>query len=213
MPFANTCKRTAAIRPRFIAIAGPSGAGKSTLATALVGALPGSVALLPLDAYYADCSALLPAAIARYNFDAPAAIDVELLHAHFHALAACQSIGMPTYDFASHSRQRHTQRVESADYVVVEGLFALYFDELLPFYTYRIFVDLADELCLQRRLKRDANERGRRADDIHRQYTEQVHPMYLRYIEPTRKRAHFFADGGSEWVGQVQRIVAAISTA
>ncbi|MFT5087931.1 MAG: uridine kinase [Candidatus Latescibacterota bacterium] len=212
MPSVSTCTHGAIPKPRLIAIAGPSGAGKTTLAKALVDALPGAVALLPLDAYYADRSDLMPSARARYNFDAPEALDAELLHTHLRALAAGHSIDIPVYDFASHSRQRHTLRIEPTDFVVVEGLFALYFDELLPLYTYRVFVDLADERCLQRRLIRDANERGRHADDVRRQYAEQVYPMYVRYIQPTRMRAQFVADGNGEWPEQIDLLLTAIDS-
>lgn len=204
MPSASTCKSGAKRKSTLIAIAGPSGAGKTTLARALAQALPAPTSILPLDAYYCDRSALPPAARARCNFDDPAALDEDLLCEHIRTLSEGRSIEMPIYDFASHSRQGQTQRVEAAEYIVVEGLFALYFAALLPLYCLRIFVDLADELCLQRRLVRDAAERGRSARDIRRQYDEQVRPMYMRYIHPTRQNAQYRIAGNSEFTAQIQ---------
>ncbi len=211
MPSANTCKNAAKRGPQFIAIAGPSGAGKTTLARALAEALPGPASLLPLDAYYSDRCALPAGQRARYNFDAPSALDGELLYQHLTALAAGRRIEMPIYDFASHSRRMETQRVEPIGFILVEGLFALYFDQLLPFYSQRIFVDLKDELCLRRRLARDVAERGRTAEDIRRQYDEQVRPMYLRYIQPTRQRAQFFVAGDGLLTEQIQTLLAGLS--
>ena len=204
MPSATTCKSGAKRKRQLIAIAGPSGAGKTTLARALAHALPAPTGILPLDAYYCDRSALPPAARARCNFDAPAALDEDLLCEHIGALAEGRSIEMPIYDFASHSSQAQTLRLAATEYVVIEGLFALYFPALLPLYCLRIFVDLADELCLQRRIVRDAAERGRSARDIRRQYDEQVRPMYMRYIHPTRQNAQYIIAGNGEFTAQIQ---------
>lgn len=208
MPSANTCNSVAKGKRQLIAIAGPSGSGKTTLARALAEALPGPVSLVPVDAYYADCSALSAAARKRYNFDSPAALDGELLCDHLGALAAGESVEMPLYDFASHSRQLQTKRVEATEFIIVEGLFALYFAALLSLYSQRIFVDLNDAMCLERRLVRDVAERGRSTRDIRRQYDEQVRPMYLRYIEPTRCRAQFFVAGDRRFDEQIQHLLA-----
>ena len=67
-----------------IAVAGPSCAGKTELARALAYELTCSV--LVLDSYYRDLIALTPSERACVNFDAPAALDHELLIQHVCAL-------------------------------------------------------------------------------------------------------------------------------
>jgi uridine kinase len=194
MPSANTYKSGAKRKSTLIAIAGPSGAGKTTLARALVAALPSAV-LFSFDAYYADRSHLPTSERTRCNFDDPAALDTQLLTAHLRALAVGRAIDGPIYDFSTHCRRAETRRIEPASHIVAEGLFALYFDALRPLYSQRIYVDADAELCLQRRLQRDAGERGRSTDDIRRQYREQVLPMAQRYIYPTRRYAHVVLSG------------------
>ncbi len=60
-----------------IGIAGPSGAGKTYLATHLAATLRATV--LALDRYYRDLSHLPLTERARANFDAPEALDHELI--------------------------------------------------------------------------------------------------------------------------------------
>jgi uridine kinase len=66
---------------RFIAIGGCSCSGKTTLAEYLATELGAEI--LPIDDYYTDLSHLSLQQRGRMNFDAPGAIDVELLLAAF----------------------------------------------------------------------------------------------------------------------------------
>lgn len=206
MGSAASCTSAARARPHLLAIAGPSCAGKTALARALVAALPSAVHV-PLDAYYA-CRAHLPAdQRARCNFDAPQALDADLLCAHLSHLASGLPVDAPIYDFVTHSRSAHTRRIEPAAHIVVEGLFSLHFHQLLPLYTYRLYVDADADLCLQRRLNRDAAERGRSAEAIRRQFFEQVYPMTKQYVIPTKERAHCTISGAQPLEGLVRRVL------
>lgn len=193
--------------PQLIGIAGPSCAGKTTLANALLDQLPGSCTVLSLDAYYRDFSQLSPAARAAFNFDAPTAIDHELLTRDISQLASGHSIKSPVYDFATHARQLATKRIVPGNFLLIEGLFALYWSAINPLYYLRIFVVVDDALCLERRLLRDRAERGRSAASIHSQYREQVRPMYQRHIHPTAQTADLLLEGHMPLEQQVQKVL------
>ena len=182
-------------RPCLLGIAGPSCSGKTTLARFLAAALPGENLVLSLDSYYRDFAHLSPAEKTGFNFDAPEALDLELLYQHLQTLVRGTGIDRPVYQFATHSRAPRGEWVEPGDHVIVEGLFALYWPQLRGLYRASIFVQASDSLCLQRRLSRDVAERGRSRASVLAQYQTQVHPMCQRFVLPTRTHADQIADG------------------
>ena len=196
--------------PRLIGLAGPSSSGKTTLARALQTHLPGPATVLSLDAYYRDLAALDPADRSRVNFDAPEALDHQRLAADLGQLAAGCRVEIPVYDFATHTRQASQQSLTPADFLLVEGLFALYWPAINALYHLRLFAAADDALCLERRLARDRIERGRSPASIRAQYQRQVRPMYRRHIHPTTRHADLILDGSTPTDQQVAAVLAAL---
>ena len=194
---------------RILAIAGASGSGKSTLAAELAHALGGIH--FPLDTYYRDLSHLPLAERAKVNFDEPAVIESELLAAHLKSLARGEAIERPLYDFVQYTRVAgQTERIDPHPYVVVEGLFALYYAELLPLYALRVFVDTPDEVCFARRLKRDTEQRGRIAASVMAQYDLTVRPAAIAYVQPSAMHADLVIDGAEALDWKVEQVLAAL---
>jgi uridine kinase len=180
-------------KPYCIAIAGGSGSGKSWLTNHLAGRLPATV--IALDSYYRDLSALPLAERARQNFDAPEALDWNLLVPHLEALAQGRAIEKPLYDFSVHARTGLSECVEPSGFLIVEGLFALYSDRVRALCGTKVFVEVAGPVCLSRRIARDVEERGRTPESVIAQYNETVQPMYEKYILPTRAFADLVLHG------------------
>jgi len=192
--------------PCILGIAGCSGSGKTTLAVELARTLPGLH--FPLDHYYRDLSHLPHAERALQNFDDPALIESPLLAAHIAALAAGHAIERPLYDFSTHSRvPGQTETVTPGPYVLVEGIFALAFPQILPHYGLRIYVDAPDDICFERRLKRDVIDRGRTPDSVRRQYEATVRPSSLTWVQPTRQHADLVVDGTGNLDWKVERVL------
>lgn len=181
--------------PRLIGIGGPSGAGKTTLARHLASLLPGSTHILALDSYYRDLSCLPPDERPARNFDAPAALDHKLLACQLRELAQGRGVDRPVYSFASHTRAPQSERVNPADQVIAEGLFALYWEEIRGLLHARIYVEAPDQACLERRLARDVVERGRDPESARAQYAHSVRPMAALYVLPSRRFADWVVDG------------------
>jgi uridine kinase len=179
---------TTDLKPYLIGVAGPSCAGKTELSRRLAKLL--SAAILPLDCYYFDLSHQPLEERARHNFDEPSALDHDLFLEHLQALNRGERIARPVYDFATHSRTRDTEIVEPGRFIIVEGLFVLYWEDVRQTFGTRVFVDLDDKTCLDRRILRDVKERGRTPESVMWQFTETVRPMAEKYIRPT----HQFAD-------------------
>jgi uridine kinase len=188
-----------------IGIAGPSGAGKSYLARHLADRLHAPV--LAIDHYYRDLSHLTLAERARTNFDNPAALEDDLLVAQVKALSQGQQIEIPTYDFSVHTRSVPTQLFSPAAFVIVEGLFTLHWPELRRLLGTRVYVDMTDDVCLQRRQDRDVRERGRTPESVIHQFRTTVAPMAERYVRPTQAHADVVVFGGTLILDEVECVL------
>jgi len=192
--------------PVLVAIAGCSGSGKTTLAAELARTLGG--VHFHFDNYYRDLAHLTPDQRARQNFDDPDLLESRLLVSDVSALAAGKTIDRPLYDFSTHTRvQGRTETVDPGRFLFIEGLFALYFPELLPLYQLRVYVDTADEICFERRMKRDIEERGRSPESIRRQYEATVRPASLAFVRPSAIRADLIVDGTGALDWKVERVL------
>ena len=179
--------------PYIIAIGGPSCAGKTQLAKRLADDLGASVLLL--DSYYRDLSALSPAERTAVNFDDPSALDHELLVHQLRAVARGEIIARPIYDFATHTRVPDTETFAAHEFVIIEGLFALYWPELRELTSTKVFVNAPDDVCFGRRQRRDVVERGRTAESVSRQFAQTVQPMATLYVRPTSRYADLVLSG------------------
>jgi uridine kinase len=192
--------------PVVLGIAGCSGSGKTTLAAELARTLGG--VHFHLDNYYLDLGHLPLEERKRQNFDDPALIESPLLAAHVAALARGKTIDRPLYDFSTHTRvPGRTEAVSAGAFLLVEGLFALYYAALLPLYHMRVYIDTPDELCFERRLKRDVEERGRTPESVRQQYEATVRPSSLAYVRPSAAHADLTVDGTGALDWKVERVL------
>jgi uridine kinase len=195
--------------PVVVGIAGCSGSGKTTLAAELARTLNGIH--FPLDHYYRDLSHLPPAERPLQNFDDPALIESSLLAAHVAALARGEAIERPLYDFSIHSRvPRQTETVHAGALLLVEGLFALAYAELLSLYQLRIYVETPDDICFERRLQRDVVDRGRTPESVRRQYEATVRPSSIAFVRPTAAHADLTLCGTDALDWKVEQVLAAL---
>jgi uridine kinase len=187
-------------RSQLWGICGGSGSGKSTLVRMLLAAAPPrAISVLHVDAYYRDLSHLSAAARADMNFDAPDSLESELLLAHVRALLGGEPVGMPRYDFANHARLPGTDPVEPAPVVLIEGILLFAFPALLPMFDYRVFIDVPEDVRLERRVARDVVTRGRSEESVRAQFARTVAPMHWRYVQPGMGQADRVVRYGEEY--------------
>jgi len=180
-----------------IGIAGGSGSGKTTLSRAIYDKFgESSISYIAHDSYYKDLRHLTMEEREKQNFDHPDSLDTALMIEHLKALREGKSVEIPTYDFATHSRQVETEFLESKSVVLVEGILIFSDPELVKLLDIRIFVDTDDDIRFIRRLKRDTSERGRSVESVIDQYTNTVRPMHLQYVEPSKRNAHIIVPVG-----------------
>ncbi|MRR52830.1 MAG: uridine kinase [Rhodocyclaceae bacterium] len=177
-------------RPFVVGVAGGSGSGKTTVVEQIIQALGGAeVTVLHQDAYYRDRSELTLAQRQQINYDHPDALENELLIANLEALLRREPIATPVYDFSQHARLRQTEQIEPASIVIVEGILVFQDPRLRALMDLRVFVETDADVRFIRRLKRDLEERGRTLDSVVAQYLDTVRPMYLEFVEPSKRYA------------------------
>jgi len=197
--------------PVVLGIAGCSGSGKTTLACELARALNG--VHFHMDNYYLDLSHLPLAERALENFDDPSLVEIPLLAAHMAALAKGEAIERPLYDFSTYTRILGptgiglTETVYPGAFLLVEGIFALHFTELLPFYQLRVYVDTPDEVCFERRLKRDVEQRGRTPELVRQQYEATVRPSSMAFVRPSAVNSDLTVDGTAALDWKIEQIL------
>jgi uridine kinase len=192
--------------PTVLGIAGCSGSGKTTLANEMARMLRGL--RFHLDDYYLDLSHMPLAERVQQNFDDPSMIEIPLLAEHIATLARGDTIQRPVYDFGTYTRvPGRTESVTSGPFLIIEGIFALYFADLLPLYQLSIYVDTPDELCFERRLKRDMDERGRSEETVRYQYENRVRPSSMSFVRPSAANADLIIDGSDALDWKVERVM------
>jgi uridine kinase len=195
-----------------IAIAGCSGSGKTTLARELATQLDAT--LFPLDLYYRDLSQFPLDTRHKLNFDHPDSLESELIVEHVRALAAGKTIERPVYDFKTHSRVVGAfEKIVPARVVIVEGILALHYEELVPCYDFSVYVDAPHEVCLARRIHRDVRERGRTEESVRVQFEETARPMAEQYVVPSAERASITVEGTDSLDWSVEQILQRLRSA
>lgn len=173
-----------------IGIAGGSGSGKTTIAQKITEKVGRHrISFIEMDSYYKDLSHLPHDERAKYNFDHPASLDIELFIEHLKLLKSGMPIEKPEYSFVTHSREKDTTRVFPQPVVILEGLLLFenrFVRDLIDIKTY---VETPSDVRFIRRLMRDIKERGRTAESVVSQYYRTVRPMHQAFIEPTREYA------------------------
>ena len=180
-----------------IGIAGGSGSGKTTVVKAIVNQLQGRVVVIPQDSYYKDSSHIPVEERKNINFDHPDAIDWKLMCQQIRELKGGKTIQQPVYSYITCSRSTtETLTVEPADVIIVEGILIFTCKELRDQMNIKIFVDADDDDRLMRIIVRDIAERGRTIETAIEHYCDTVKPMYLQFIEPSKRYADIIVPQG-----------------
>lgn len=192
-----------------IGISGASASGKSLLAKSLDKELGSDqVTVIPEDSYYKNNTHLTLEERHQVNYDHPDAFEHELLIHHLNELQQGKSVDIPTYDFAVHLRSNNTRHIGQHRIIILEGIMLLVDPELRKKLDIKIFMDTPLDICLLRRIHRDVLERGRSIKSVLEQYEKTVRPMYLQFIEPSKKYADVIVPRGGANAIAIDMIVA-----
>jgi uridine kinase len=172
-----------------IGICGGSGSGKTTVIEELVHLMEShKPALLSLDNYYKDIDQQVRDEQGHINFDLPSAIDTDLYLRDLKRLVGGESIRIKKYTFNIRGEQQFID-IHYSKIILTEGIFLFNIPEVMRMIDIKIFVELDEEIQLQRRLNRDVKERGYDREAVLYQWYNHVIPAYKNYIEVHKVKA------------------------
>jgi uridine kinase len=180
-----------------IGIAGASSSGKSLLANTIVEEVGSDrVIVISEDSYYKAQDHLSFEERGKINYDHPDAFDHTLLLQHLRQLQAGETVQVPKYNYALHTRDKETRTVGQHTIIVLEGILLFVEAELRKQMDIRLFIDTPLDICLIRRLTRDVIQRSRTIESVLQQYEKTVRPMYMQFIEPSKRHADIIVPRG-----------------
>ena len=182
-----------------IGIAGGTGSGKTSIAKAIALDYEKSeVALIEQDSYYKDLSNLTLEERSSVNFDHPDSVDYNLLKCHLNELIHGNTVNIPIYDFATHTRKKEILTIEKHHIIILEGILALFDQTIRDMMDIKIYIDTEDDIRIIRRIKRDINKRDRTFASVIDQYYKTVRPMHIQFVEPTKRYADIIVPEGGQ---------------
>ena len=157
-----------------IGIGGCSASGKTSLARAVAQQSPYPVRILSLDDFFLQDPSQAPVMVSpstgekHLDRNHPRAVDVDRVLSAINAF--------------------HLEATQP-QILLIEGVFALYFQELLARMDLRVFVDLDADVRIARKAQRNFEQRGQDPLVTLRNHLENARAGQMQYAEPTKHHA------------------------
>jgi uridine kinase len=178
------------MKPYLVGITGGSGSGKTTFINELLKLMaPKSVSLLSQDNYYKAIEFQSQDANKVENFDLPSSLDLDKFYQDVLRLKEGQNLEIKEYTFNAVDVIPKTFHIASAPIILLEGIYVFHDPALLDIIDLKVFIDAEDYHRQNRRIKRDAVERGYDQDDVLYRLSQHHQPAFEKYILPHRSKA------------------------
>jgi len=200
-------------KPFIIGIAGGSGSGKTFFLKCFLEHFKADeVCLVSQDDYYIPVADnMTPEQNKLYNFDLPHTIDKDHFMADIDKLMHGESFTKKEYTFGNPNATPKMLEIKPAPIIIVEGLFILHFKEIADVLDMKIFIDVEEDIALQRRLKRDLLERGYSHDDVMYKWHNHVVPAYKEFLLPYKDEAHKIIVNNTQVADDIIKVTDTIS--
>ena len=177
-------------KPFIVGITGGSASGKTSFLKGVLNAFTeDQICLISQDNYYLSRDVIPVDDQGVHNFDLPETIDHHLYAQHIGKLRDGEIVTQMEYTFNNPSIVPKLLTFHPAPIIIVEGIFVFHFRELADQMDLKIFIDAKNSIKLERRVKRDAEERGYDLDDVMYRWKYHVKPTYRQFIKPYRAEA------------------------
>ncbi|OZI08377.1 uridine kinase [Siphonobacter sp. BAB-5385] len=177
-------------KPFIVGITGGSASGKTLFLKSLLAAFPQEqITLISQDNYYRPRHEIPLDRHGVHNFDLPESIDFQQYAQHIHDLREGKLVQKLEYTFNNPEIVPALLTFQPSPIIVVEGIFVFYFEEIANMLDLKVFIDAKNKVKLNRRIRRDAEERGYDINDVLYRWEHHVKPTYQKYIKPFRAQA------------------------
>ncbi|SDM88995.1 uridine kinase [Siphonobacter aquaeclarae] len=177
-------------KPFIVGITGGSASGKTLFLNSLLAAFPeDQITLISQDNYYRPLHEVPLDQHGVHNFDLPESIDFKLYAQHIHDLREGTVVRKKEYTFNNPDIVPRELLFYPTPIIVVEGIFVFYFEEIANLLDLKVFIAAKNKIKLNRRIRRDADERGYDINDVLYRWEHHVRPTYQKYIKPYKANA------------------------
>ena len=177
-------------QPYIVGVTGGSASGKTSFLKEIGHLFDKSqVCILSQDNYYKSAAVQTRDENGHINYDLPDCLDLDAFHDDMVLLKQGQDVKRREYRFQHEDQLGDWLHFASAPIIIIEGLFIFYREDISEHFNLKIFVEAQEHLQLERRLKRDTQERNIPADFVQYQWVNHVMPAYRQYLEPYKTKA------------------------
>lgn len=202
-----------ATKPFIVGITGGSASGKTSFLKGVLNAFTEEqICLISQDNYYRSRDVIPVDDQGIHNFDLPETIDHHLYAQHIGQLHNGETITQKEYTFNNSNIIPKLLTFRPAPIIVVEGIFVFHFRELSDQMDLKIFIDAKNSIKLERRVKRDAEERGYDLDDVMYRWKYHVKPTYRQFIKPYRAEADIVIPNNHHFQKGLDVVIAFLKT-
>ncbi|WP_109832357.1 uridine kinase family protein [Reichenbachiella versicolor] len=182
-------------RPIIIGLTGGSGSGKTFILHLLKQALgEEKVTVLSQDNYYKPIEEQTKDDQGIENFDLPSAINHDAFANDLKKLIKGEPVILEEYTFNNKESKPNHIHISSKPIIIVEGLFVFYHTQISKQMDITVYIDCPKNVMVERRIKRDAVERGYDLNDVKYRFEHHVWPTYEKYVLPSRESADIVID-------------------
>jgi len=172
-------------RPYLVGIVGGSASGKTTFIQRLAAQFEtDQLCVISQDNYYVPQEEQLCDENGEINYDLPTSINRNEFYRHLCQLLEGEEIYLREYTFNNPDKEASLLVVKPAPVIIMEGLFVFHYEEIRELLDLKVFIDAEEDVKLERRLKRDAEERGYPKDTVLYQWQNHVLPAFEQYLLP-----------------------------
>lgn len=171
-------------------IVGCSGSGKSYIVNYVKNNFDLDViSILLQDNYYKRREYQKKDSDGNYNFDLPSSFLEDELYDDIKKIKNNSTVERLEYTFNNPKIFPKKIIVKPRSIILVEGIFLFYYKNFQKLIDRKIFIDVDQNVGLNRRIKRDLEERGYDKKNVLYKYNNHVIPSYNKYILPYKNDA------------------------
>lgn len=176
-------------------ISGSSGSGKSHIVNYIKNHFQKDIITVILqDNYYKKREFQKKDSDGNYNFDLPSSFLENELYDDLKRLKNNFQISRVEYNYNNSKAIFKNLIVKPKPIILLEGIFIFHYHDLQKLIDRKIFIDVDQKVMINRRIKRDAEERGYDENNVLYKYHNHVIPSFKKYILPYKKDADFIVN-------------------
>ena len=177
-------------KPYLVGITGGSACGKTRFIKELGNLFSNEdISFLSQDNYYKPAEHHTRDINGHINYDLPTCLDLDAFKTDILKLCNHEIVRRREYLFQHNEQFGKWIEIFPAPIIIVEGLFVFYEKEIVERFDQKIFIDVDEEIRLQRRIKRDTTDRNVSEEFVIYQWKNHVKPAFEKYLLPHKEKA------------------------